>query len=61
MKLYFYTYQNIVDKNFKLSEEEYKELDQLANLMLEPDKNFEKLLEIWNKQEKFRIMQEGMN
>lgn len=51
----------IVDKNFKLSEKEYRELDQLANLMLEPDKNFEKLLEIWNKQEKFRIMQGGMN
>lgn len=51
----------IVDKKFKLSKEEYMELDELAKLMLDPDNNFDKLLEIWNSQDKFRIMSGGMN
>ena len=51
----------IVDKNLELSEEEYIELDNLAELMLDPDTNFEKLLEIWNNNPKFRIMTGGMN
>lgn len=36
----------IQDKKFELTEEEYKELDKLATLMLEPDENFDKLLQI---------------
>ena len=51
----------IQDKNFELSEEEYQELDELATLMLEPDSNFDKLLEIWNKNLKFRIMSGALN
>lgn len=51
----------IIDKNFKLTEEEYIELDELASLMLEPEKNFDKLNDIWQKNEKFRIMSGGMN
>lgn len=51
----------IQDKKFELSEEEYKELDELANLMLNPDLNFDKLLEIWNTKEKFRIMSGALN
>lgn len=51
----------ISEKNFNLSETELKELDQLAELMLEPNKNFDKLLEIWNTNTKFRIMQGALN
>lgn len=51
----------INDKNFELSEEEYKELDELATLMLDPDSNFEKLLEIWDNELKFRIMSGALN
>lgn len=51
----------ILDKNFELSIEEYHELDTLATLMLNPDENFDKLLEIWNTQYKFRIMCGGLN
>lgn len=51
----------IADKNFELSEEEYKELDELAILMLDPNKNFEKLLNIWDENKKFRIMSGGLN
>lgn len=51
----------IQDKNFELSEEEYKELDELASLMLEPDLNFERLLKIWDTNYKFRIMSGALN
>ena len=51
----------IQDKNFELSEEEYKELDNLANLMLNSNENFSKLQEIWNNTPKFRIMSGALN
>lgn len=51
----------IQDKKFELSEEEYKELDNLANLMLNPNENFSKLQEIWNNMPKFRIMSGALN
>lgn len=51
----------IQDKNFELSEEEYIELDNLAELLLEPDKNFDKILDIWNNKSKFRIMSGALN
>ncbi len=51
----------IKEKDFELSEEEYQELDKLAELLLEPDKNFDKILEIWNKEPKFRILSGGLN
>ncbi len=51
----------VQDKNFELSEEEYEELDNLANLMLNPNENFSKLQEIWNNVLKFRIMAGELN
>lgn len=51
----------LYDKNFELSIYEYKELDELASLMLEPDKNFDTLNYIWENNEKFRILVGGMN
>lgn len=51
----------IQDKKFQLTEEEYQELDELALLMLEPDKNFKELLEIWNNKIKYRIMSGALN
>ena len=51
----------IRDKNFGLSEEEYKELDALANLMLNPDENFKEIKKIWDTTLKFRILSGGMN
>ena len=51
----------ILDKNFNLTEEELKELDYLASLMLEPDVNFFKLREIWDNNLKYRIMAGGLN
>lgn len=46
----------VQDKNFELSEEEYGELDGLAELMLNSDDNFGKLREVWNQTLKFRIL-----
>lgn len=38
-----------------LSKEELKELDFIANLMLKPNDNFDKLKEIWDKNDKFKV------
>ena len=35
--IFLHVLKYIQDKNFELSEEEYKELDELANLMLVPN------------------------
>ncbi len=51
----------ILDKDLNLTEDELKELDDLATLMLEPDINFFKLREIWNNNIKYRIMSGGLN
>ena len=51
----------IQDKNFELTENEYIELDNLAKLMLNPNENFEKLVQIWENTPKFRIMSGGLN
>lgn len=50
-----------INKNFELSEEEYKELYNLANLMLNPNENFNKLQEVWNNIHKFKIMSGALN
>lgn len=39
--------KSILSKNFDLNENELKELDKIATLMLNPDRNFNKLKKIW--------------
>lgn len=51
----------IVDKNFILSEEEYVELDKLAILLLDIDKNFVEIQNIWNNELKYRIRKGALN
>lgn len=51
----------IKEKDFELSEEEYKELDDLARLMLNPNENFIKLKEIWESTPKYRILCGALN
>ena len=51
----------IVEKKFDLSQAEFEELDFIANLMLEPSKNFEKICDIWENTPKFRILSGGFN
>ncbi|MFA7244794.1 MAG: transglutaminase-like domain-containing protein [Candidatus Magasanikbacteria bacterium] len=40
----------------KLTEKDFKEIDELAELMIDPDKNFDELVKIWNTKKKFRIL-----
>ncbi len=46
----------IDDKFHNLTEKDFSEIDILANLLLDPDKNFDKLVEIWNTNRKYRIL-----
>ncbi len=59
--IFYHVPAYVQDKDFVLSEEEYQELDELAELLLEPDKNFERLCGIWKAREKFRMMTGAMN
>ncbi len=40
----------------KLSETDMKDLDDLASLMCHPDENFDLLKDLWEKQDKYRIL-----
>lgn len=50
----------LVNRMDKLTEEEFKELDEMAELMQKPDENFEKLKELWETNKKFRILAGGL-
>ncbi len=46
-----------IDGKFdSLTENELRELDRLAELLLDPDKNFPALLELWETNRKFRVL-----
>jgi len=49
------------DSNCELNPNEYAELDELAQLMLDPNQHFDELNYIWENNEKFRILSGGMN
>lgn len=51
----------LINKKFNLTEYEKKEIDNLAYLMLDPDKNFDKLQHIWKNEEKFRVLGGALN
>lgn len=51
----------IQEKNFELTEKEYIELDNLATLLLNPNENFDKLLDLWNSETKYRLMSGALN
>lgn len=51
----------IKEKDFNLSEEEYKELDELATLLLDVDNNFSKIQDIWNNELKYRVRKGVLN
>lgn len=44
------------EKFNNLSEKDLKELDELATLMLDPDKNFNKLKNIFDNNKKYRVI-----
>lgn len=57
--IYLHYPKYLKEKNFKLETEDFIEIDELAKMMLEPETNFDSLMEIWNKNSKFRIMTGG--
>jgi len=54
--LFFPVFLSTDEKFYNLSEEELKELDNLATLMLNPDENFYKLKEIFDNNKKYRVI-----
>ena len=44
----------ISNKFDRLTESDFREIDELAGLLLNPDENFDKLIETWNTKKKFR-------
>ena len=48
------------EKFGKLSEKELKEIDNLALLMQNPEKNFDKLQQLWNTSKQFRLLKGGL-
>jgi hypothetical protein len=59
--IYSYTPAYIYATKFKkLQESELREIDNLAELMLNPDKNFDELQNIWNINTKFRQLKGGL-
>lgn len=54
--LFFPTYLDTKKEFFELGIEELKELDDLATLMFEPDKNFDELRYLFENDKKFRVL-----
>ncbi len=50
------TYQTFA----KLTESEKEKIDNLARLMQDPDKNFDKLQKIWETEKDFRLLTGGL-
>lgn len=44
----------------KLTKEQLAEIDNLATFMLEPDKNFDELQNLWNTKKEFRLVKGGV-
>lgn len=51
----------VYDSKYILGEKELKELDYLANLMLDSDKNFNELKNIFKNKQKYSILKGGIN
>ena len=59
--IYLHVPKIVLRENFnKLSSKELKEIDDLAKLMLDSDKNFRELKKIWETNKKFRLLSGGL-
>lgn len=55
--IYLHHPEMVMLNNFpKLDEKELREIDTLAELMQQPDENFDELRKIWDKNRKFRLL-----
>ena len=53
---FFPTYIDTNEEFFNLSTDELKELDDLATLLLDPDKNFDEIKYLFRNDQKLRIL-----
>lgn len=59
--VYYHHPKMVCYDNFpKLTEDELRNIDNLANLMLRPDDNFDELLNIWENNNDFRLLSGGL-
>ncbi len=58
--IYLHRPEYILGRFDKLSKDELEGMDNLALLMQKSDDNFDKLMEIWNTNKKFRTMKGGL-
>lgn len=58
--IYLHSPAYLYNKWDNLSEEELKELDGLARLLIEPEKNFDDIVNTWNTKREFRILKGGL-
>lgn len=58
--VYVHSPEYLYNKWDNLTEKDKKELDGLAQIMLEPDKNFDKIVKIWNTEKKYRTLKGGL-
>lgn len=59
--IYFHHPEITILKNFQnITENDLKNIDELAKLMIDPDKNFNQLQKIWESNKKFRLLKGGL-
>lgn len=58
---FLYLPKFVIKADLDLNEEELKELDVIAELMLRPNDNFKKIKSIWDTNDKFKITGGGFN
>ena len=59
--VYYHHPEMVMLNNFnKISAKQLKEIDSLAELMLSPDENFDKLQNLWETKKEFRLLKGGL-
>lgn len=58
--IYFHHPNFYWGKADKLIEKDFKEVDELAELMVDPDKNFDGLVDFWETRKRFRVITGGL-
>lgn len=58
--IYLHNPSYLYKKWGKITEKDMKEIDELAKLMTDPDKNFDELVKIWGTKKKFRMLKGGL-
>ncbi len=52
--------KSLFDAQQPINEQDAKQIDELAKLMLDPDANFEELQKLWESKKEFRLLKGGL-